>query len=77
MPLPKVTQTISDGGLGLAVPDDSQTHVAIGVASAGTANTLVFHRDADKAKAEFGHGPLVDKAVYHMQVAGGSVWPAP
>jgi hypothetical protein len=73
MPLPKVTQTISDGGLGLAVPDDSQVHIAIGVASTGTINGLSFHRDADKAKAEFQDGPLVDKAVYHLQVAGGSI----
>jgi hypothetical protein len=73
MPLPRVTQTISDGGLGLAVPDDSQVHVAIGVASAGTVNSLVFHRDADKVKSEFQQGPLVDKAIYHLQVAGGSI----
>lgn len=73
MPLPKVTQTISDGGLGLAEPDDSSTHVAIGICSSGTANELKFYSDADLLKAERGHGPLVDKAVYHLQVAGGSV----
>ncbi len=73
MPLPKVTQTISDGGLGLAAPDDSSTHVAIGVCSAGTVNELKFYSDPDLLKAERGHGPLVDKAVYHLQVAGGSV----
>jgi hypothetical protein len=73
MPLPKVTQTISDGGLGLAEPDDSSTHVAIGVSSAGTNNVLAFYSDPDKVKTDFGHGPLVDKAVYHLQVAGGSI----
>jgi hypothetical protein len=73
MPLPKVTQTIADGGLGLAEPDDSSTHVAVGVSSLGTNNVLAFYSDPDKVKADFGVGPLVDKAVYHLQVAGGSI----
>jgi len=73
MPLPKVTQKVSDGGLGLATPDDSSTHVAIGVCSTGTVTALTFYSDPDKVKEDCGIGPLVDKAVYHLQVAGGSV----
>ena len=73
MTLPKVTQTISDGGLGLAESDDSSTHVAVGVSSSGTNNVLAFYSDPDKVKTDFGQGPLVDKAVYHLQVAGGSI----
>lgn len=73
MPLPEVKQTISDGGLGLAEPDDSSTHVAIGVSSTGTVNALTFFTDADEVKKVHGVGPLVDKAIYHLQVAGGPV----
>jgi hypothetical protein len=73
MALPKVTQTISDGALGIAESDDSSTHVAIGVCSAGTVNALTFYSDPDTLKAACGIGPLVDKCVYHLQVAGGSV----
>jgi hypothetical protein len=73
MTLPSVTQTISDGGLGLAETDASSTHVAIGVCSSGTVNALTFYSDPDKLKSDCGVGPLVDKAVYHLQVAGGSI----
>lgn len=73
MTLPKMTQTIKDGGLGLAEADASQVHVALGVCSSGTVNALVFYTDPDRLKTECGVGPLVDKAIYHLQVAGGPV----
>ena len=73
MPLPSLTQTVADGGLGLSSGDASQTHVAVGACSGGTANVLTFYTDADRMRAELGVGPVVDKAVYHLQVAGGAV----
>lgn len=73
MPVSTITQTIGDGGLGLISQDASQAHVAIGIASAGTVNVLAFYTDPDRLRADYGQGPLVDKAIYHLQVAGGPV----
>ncbi len=71
--LPRITQTIKDGGLGLSEGDASGVCVKIGVSSAGTVNALKFFTDPDTLKAEYGSGPLVDSAVYHLQTAGGPV----
>lgn len=73
MTLPGFSQTIKDGGLGLISPDAGQTHIAVGVSSTGPVNVLAFYTDPDRVKADYGVGPLVDKAVYHLQTAGGQV----
>lgn len=66
-------QNVQDGGLGLSEGDSTRIHIALGVSSKGPVGELKFHTDPDLAKAEFGVGPLVDKAIYHLQNAGGPV----
>lgn len=73
MPLPGVTQTIINGGLGLVAPGGDKTVIKIGVCSSSTANTLNFYTNPDTMKAACGVGPLVDSASYHLQNAGGTV----
>lgn len=71
--LPRVTQTIKDGGLGLSEGNASQVCIKVGVCSAGTVNQLDWYTDPDTLKADKGSGPVVDSAIYHLQVAGGPV----
>lgn len=73
MTISKITQTIVDGALGLAADSGLDRHIAVGVASAGPANELVWHTDPVAVKAQFGTGPLVDKAVFHLEAVGGVV----
>lgn len=73
MAISKIKQTIKDGALGLAAGSGLDQHVKIGVASSGPQNVLKWHTDPEAVKAEFGTGPLVDSAVYHLEEAGGVV----
>lgn len=73
MAISKFKQTILDGALGLSTDTGLDQHIAIGVSSTGTANVLKWHTDPVAVKAEFGTGPLVDKAVFHLETAGGTV----
>lgn len=73
MAISKITQTIEDGALGLSSGNGIDRHIAIGVASSGPENELEWHTDPVAVKARFGRGPIVDKAVYHLENTGGTV----
>jgi len=73
MAISKITQTIQDGALGLTAGSGLDQHIKVGVASSGTANVLKWHTDPQAVKTEFGTGPVVDAAVYHLETAGGTV----
>lgn len=73
MTISKITQNIVDGALGLAQDLGTDRHIAVGVASSGPQNIVKWHTDPVAVKAEFGTGPLVDKAVYHLEATGGVV----
>lgn len=73
MPIPSVTQTILDPGLGIIAEDTSADTAAIGVSSLGTANTLYAFRgpDTQAVKTTLGTGPLVEKVIYHLGKSNG------
>jgi hypothetical protein len=69
MALPAVTQTILDGASG-ALALGSDLHVKVGVSSTGTADTLVIYTDPDDLETDYGTGPLVEAAAYHISATG-------
>lgn len=73
MPLPGISRTIKDGGLGLADADPSEICIKVGVCTLGTNNVLEFFADPDALKTARGQGPVVDSAIYHLLIAGGVV----
>lgn len=73
MAISKITQNIVDGALGLSGGSGIDRHIVIGVASAGATNVLTRHTDPVAVKAMFGQGPVVDKAVYHLENTGGTI----
>jgi hypothetical protein len=66
---PGNTVTVRDGGLGLSSTGD-QPPLAIGVSSAGTANTLYRFTDPQVLKTTLGKGPVVETALAMLLQAG-------
>lgn len=60
MPNPSVKLTILDGALGILPPSIDQAHLKIGVASAGTTNTVAAYADVTAMRTALGNGPLVE-----------------
>lgn len=69
MALPRVTQTILDGASG-ALALGSELHIKVGAANSGTADTLAIYTDPDQLETDFGGGPLVEAAAYHINATG-------
>jgi len=72
MPIPSLTLTIKDPGLGL-VELAASTPLVIGVCSAGTVNALVSIRSPTDAVTQFGQGPAVEDACRILSETGGPV----
>lgn len=73
MTISTLKQQILDGGLGLAADNGIGQHIKIGASSSGTVGVLKWFSDPEAVKAEYGSGPLVDAAVYHLENTGGVV----
>lgn len=73
MPIPKITLSLKDGGLGITPKLASSVILFIGVSSAGTANTIASYSSSSKLIADYGNGPLVEAAAHCLDVAGGPV----
>ncbi len=69
MTLPYVKNTVRDGQSG-ALALGSELHVKIGVASQGDHNELVIYTDPDTLATDYGVGPLVSAAAYHIATSG-------
>lgn len=69
MALPGVTQTVRDGASG-ALALGSDLHVKIGISSTGDEETFAIYTDPDALSDDFGTGPLVEAAAYHIQNTG-------
>jgi hypothetical protein len=73
MPIPGVTNTILDGGLGVTSPATSIPHV-VGTCAQGPLDTPTLISNQRQLKEIFGtHGPLVDCVGYILDNAGGPV----
>ncbi len=79
MALPKITQTVQDGGLGLVTSSGSQTVAKVGVCASGTAATVYSFEGPDVAavKTALGVGPLTEAVAHSLEVAGGPVLAVP
>lgn len=78
MSLPGVTETYSDGALGLAQPASDNARCFLGTCSAGTDATLYGpYYDSTTARGELGYGPLVSALCASLDQAGGPVWAVP
>ncbi|TAL43906.1 MAG: DUF2586 family protein, partial [Salinibacterium sp.] len=77
MSIPEVTQTISDGALGVLPPNASKVQVKLGVCSAGAPNTVYSFADAKLMQDTIGRGPVVEAAAQVLNVAGGPVMIVP
>lgn len=73
MAIPNVDIAVTDGALGIALPNVNGIACLVGVSSSGTANTVYQFGDATALKAALGNGPLVEAAALLLAVAGGPV----
>lgn len=69
MAAPKVTLTVTDGGLGAAQGTDRLLAV-FGVSSAGTIGTMAQFTDPASLMATYGYGPGVSLALHVLKVSG-------
>lgn len=69
MALPGVTQSILDTASG-ALALGSDLHVKVGISSSGDQETFAIYTDPDELADDFGVGPLVEAAAYHIQNTG-------
>lgn len=65
MALPRVTQTIRDGALGLGALD-TDLHVKIGLCTAGTVNGVFISGDPEAVRTQLGQGALVEAGLYSI-----------
>ena len=77
--LPKITQIIQDGSLGIVPPSPANVVAKLGVCSAGAANTVQqFSGPSVKViKDALGTGPLAEAAAHSLEIAGGPVMTVP
>ena len=79
MALPKITQIIQDGSLGIVPPSPANVVAKLGVCSSGTVNTVQqFSGPSVKViKDALGTGPLAEAAAHSLEIAGGPVTAVP
>lgn len=77
MSLPNVSITRQDGGLGIVPSNVSQTHVKIGVCSAGTPLTLYSFTDTNNLVASLGYGPVAQAAALAINEGASPVYVLP
>jgi len=79
MALPRVTQILADGSLGIVPPSPANVVAKVGVCSSGTANTVrQFSGPSVKViKDALGTGPLAEAAAHSLEIAGGPVSTVP
>jgi hypothetical protein len=77
--LPKISQIIQDGSLGIVPPSPANVVAKLGVCSAGAANTVQqFSGPSVKViKDALGTGPLAEAAAHSLEIAGGPVMTVP
>jgi hypothetical protein len=77
--LPKITQVIQDGSLGIVPPSPAGVVAKVGVCSSGSANTVqAFSGPSVKViKDALGTGPLAEAAAHSLEIAGGPVMTVP
>ena len=75
MALPRVTQVLQDGSLGIVPPSPANVVAKVGVCSSGNANTVrQFSGPSVKViKDALGTGPLAEAAAHSLEIAGGPV----
>ena len=71
--VPRITQRILDGGLGIPATTPDLLHSKIGTCTSGPRLTPILVTDVSTLVSIFGAGPLVDGAAYHIQLSG-SLW---
>lgn len=77
-PLPDVTPTIRDGGLGIAPPQTTNICIRFGVSILGLVNTIYSASDPGTLSGLLGlGGPLAEAAAYSIAIAGGPVYCVP
>lgn len=77
MALPGVTQTITDGALGTVPADSSANTAVIGIASAGTVDTVYSYTSSDaidNLKTTNGYGPGPEAAANNLSTDGSPVY---
>lgn len=72
MALPGQTLTVTDGGIGVALPAADRILV-VGTSSAGTANTISSYASSSAVVATAGYGPGPDTVGHILDIAGGTV----
>lgn len=79
MSLPRITQIIQDGSLGIVPPSPAGVVARVGVCSSGTVNTVrQFSGPSVKViKDALGTGPLAEAAAHSLEIAGGPVTTVP
>jgi hypothetical protein len=77
--LPKISQIIQDGSLGIVPPSPANVVAKLGVCSSGASNTVQqFSGPSVKViKDALGTGPLAEAAAHSLEIAGGPVMTVP
>src|SRR5690349_19489342 len=77
-PLPDVTQSIQDKGLGLLPPSAANALAILGVCTAGTVNTVYAFNDVATLVSTLTSGPAVEAAAVALAQPGhGTVYVVP
>src|SRR3954447_13453643 len=77
MPIPDVTETIRDPGLGTITPSAGNVQVKAGVCSKAVPNLLQGFGSINAAKAALGSGRLLDAVIQALDVGKGKVLALP